>query len=173
MDVLFYYLRKKGKVYSDSCVKYTTTDNQFDQRIQALYKKFLSKNKDYSLISVDHSVAEYILGYYMPSNTSWYLVDEVMFPIHIAKEKHWILGRLNFKERCIYIYNSLRCAKSHKLMMEVLSSYSVLLPVFFELLDVWGEHKDIDMKSEFYASKKLLNTFEVVSVDDIPSQENT
>ena len=172
MDVLFYYLRKKGKVYSDSYVKYTTTDNQFDQRIQALYKKFLSKNKDYSLISVDHSVAEYILGYYMSSNTSWYLVDEVLFPIHIAKEKHWILGRLNFKERCIYIYNSLRCAKSHKLMMEVLSSYSVLLPVFFELLNVWGEHKDIDMKSEFYTSKKLLDTFEVVSVDDLPSQEN-
>ena len=58
-------------------------------------------------------------------------------------------------------------------MMEVLSSYSIFLPVFFELLDVWGERKDIDMKSEFYASKKLLDPFEVISVDDLPSQENT
>ena len=96
-----------------------------------------------------------------------------MFPIHITKEKHWILGRLNFKDKYIYIYNSLRCAKTNKLVMKVLESYSVLLPVFFELLDVWGEHKDIDMKSEFYASKKLLDPFEVVSVDDLPSQENT
>ena len=73
---------------------------------------------------------------------------------------------------CIYIYNSLRCAKSHKLVMEVLESYSVLLPVFFELLNLWVECKDIDMNSEVYASKKLLDPFEVVSVDDLPSQEN-
>ena len=92
MDVLFYYLRKKEKVYYDSCVKYTTIDNQFDQRIQALYKKFLSKNKDYSLISIDHSAAEYILGYYMPSNTSWYLVDEVMFPFILLKRSIGFLG---------------------------------------------------------------------------------
>ena len=168
MDVLFCYLRKKGKVYSDSCVKYTTTDNLFDQHIQSLYKKFLSKNKDISLISVDHSVAEYILGYYMPSNTAWYLVDDVFFPIHISKEKHWILGRLNFKDRCIYIFDSLRSAKTKKVVMEVLECYSVLLPVFFELLDLWAERKDIDMNSKVYASKKILDPFEVISVDDFP-----
>ena len=47
-----------------------------------------------------------------------------------------------------------------------------MLPVFFELLDPWAERKDIDMNSKVYASKKLLNPFEVVSVDDLSSREN-
>ena len=50
--------------------------------------------------------------------------------------------------------------------------YSVMLPVFFELLNLWVERKDIDMNSKVYASKKLLNPFEVISVDDLRSQEN-
>ena len=47
-----------------------------------------------------------------------------------------------------------------------------MLPVFFELLDLWVEHKDIDMNSKVYASKKLLDPFEVVLVDDFSSQKN-
>ena len=47
-----------------------------------------------------------------------------------------------------------------------------MLPVFFELLDLWAERKDIDMNSKVYASKKLLDPFKVVSIDDIPFQEN-
>ena len=45
-----------------------------------------------------------------------------------------------------------------------------MLPVFFELLDLWAERKYIDMNSKVYASKKLLDPFEIVSVDDLPSQ---
>ena len=88
IDVLFYYMRKKRKVYGDSCIKYTTTDNIFDQRIQSLYSKFLGKNEDLSLVSLNDIVAEYILGYYMLCTTSWIEVDEVLFPIHVSKEKH-------------------------------------------------------------------------------------
>ena len=83
-------------------------------------------------------------------------IDDVFFSIHIGKEKHWILGHLNFKDRCIYIYNSLRCAKTNKVVMEVLESYSILLPVFFQLLNLWTERKNIDINSEVYASNKLL-----------------
>ena len=47
-----------------------------------------------------------------------------------------------------------------------------MLSVFFELLDLWAERKDIDMNSKVYASKKLLDPFEIVSVDDLYFQEN-
>ena len=47
-----------------------------------------------------------------------------------------------------------------------------MLPVFFELLNLWAKRKDIDMNSKVYTLKKLLNPFEVVSVDDLPSEEN-
>ena len=47
-----------------------------------------------------------------------------------------------------------------------------MLTVFFELLNLWAEHKDIDINYKVYVSKKLLAPFKVVSVDDLPSQEN-
>ena len=53
-----------------------------------------------------------------------------------------------------------------------LEFYSVMLSVFFELLNLWAERKDIDMNSKVYTSKKLLDPFEAISVDDLPSREN-
>ena len=47
-----------------------------------------------------------------------------------------------------------------------------MLTVFFELFNQWAERKDIDINSKIDGSKKLLHPFEVISVDDIPSQEN-
>ena len=44
-----------------------------------------------------------------------------------------------------------------------------MLPVFFEFLDLWAKRKDIDMNSKVYVSKKLLDPFKVVSVDDLSS----
>ena len=70
IDVLFYYLRKKEKIYRKSCMKFTTSDNLFDQRLQGLYAKYMSKEKDNSLVCVDHCVSEYILGYFMFYNKS-------------------------------------------------------------------------------------------------------
>ena len=45
-----------------------------------------------------------------------------------------------------------------------------MILVFFEFLDLWAERKAIDINSKVYTSKKLLNPFEAVSVDDLPSQ---
>ena len=47
-----------------------------------------------------------------------------------------------------------------------------MLTVFFELLDLWAKRKNIDMNSKVYVSKKLLDPFQVVLVDDLPSREN-
>ena len=62
IDVLFYYLRKKGKIFKDFYLNFTTTDNQFDQQIQSLYSRYLAKNEDLLVVSIDYSVAEYIFG---------------------------------------------------------------------------------------------------------------
>ena len=39
----------------------------------------------------------------------------------------------------------------------VLEFYSVILSVFFELLDLWAKRKDINMNSKVYVSKKFLD----------------
>ena len=47
-----------------------------------------------------------------------------------------------------------------------------MLAVFFEFLNMLAERKDIDMNSKVYASKKLLDLFKFVSVDDLSFQDN-
>ena len=88
IDILFYYLRRKGRVFSKNCLRFITTDNFFDQRFQGLYERYLSSGKNVSVVGMNHYAAEYILGYLIACNTIWLDVDHVLFPIFVAKEKH-------------------------------------------------------------------------------------
>ena len=62
-------MRKKGRVFSENCLRFITTDNLFDQRLQGLYERYLSNGKDVSVIGVNHYTTEYIFGYFMAYNT--------------------------------------------------------------------------------------------------------
>lgn len=67
----------------------------------------MGKRKDVAVIKEDSEIVEYILGYVMRCNVSWYSVDNVLFPINISENFHWILARLSFKDQCIYVYDSM------------------------------------------------------------------
>ena len=168
---MFCYLRKKEKIYLESCVKFTTSDNLFDQRLQDLYAKYLSKEKDNSLVCVDHCVSEYILEYFMFYNKPWFEVDHILFPIHIVKQKHWVLVHLSFKDRCLYVYDSMRGATHDRGVLEILDCYNILLPLFLDVVDFGSKRTDLDVTSGPYASKKLTDPFSVCWVDNLPSQE--
>ena len=135
IDVLFYYLRKKWKNFKDFYLNFTTTDNQFDQQIQSLFSRYLAKNEDLTLVTVDHVVAKYILGYFMMCNRVWFNVDHIFFPIYIGKEKHWVLGVLHIKDCHIYVHNTLRGAKYNKAVQDCIRSYIILLPLFFDVVN--------------------------------------
>ncbi|XP_062100633.1 uncharacterized protein LOC133806559 [Humulus lupulus] len=114
-DVIFYYLRKKGKYSASPKVNFTTTDCFFSNNISSLYEKFLQKNRDASVLNLRHSVAQFI---------------------KVAS-------------------------------MAAMEPYSVLLPMFFGLLNFYNIRKDpsaisIDSKAHFF----------VVSVDGLPQQED-
>ncbi|XP_060959332.1 uncharacterized protein LOC133030561 [Cannabis sativa] len=51
LDIIFYYLRKKGKYAKEPKVKFTTTDCLFFKTIHALYEKFIAQKKNLSLIT--------------------------------------------------------------------------------------------------------------------------
>ena len=108
----------------------------------------------------------------MACNTAWFDVDHVLFPIFFAKEKHWILGKLTFKEKCLFVYDSMRGPKHDKMVFENMEAYSVLLPIFFELLDLWFSRQDIDFIAGIFSSKKSTDPFDVILVNDLPLQEN-
>ncbi|XP_047252200.1 uncharacterized protein LOC124887067 [Capsicum annuum] len=93
IDVIFYYLRKKSK-YGPACDS-------------TLYKHFVENNRDVTLITQEHQIVEYMLGFFMRCNVPWNSVDNVLFLINLAEEFHWILARLSFKDQCIYVYDSM------------------------------------------------------------------
>ena len=79
IDVLFYYFRKEGIFHPTSCVmRFTVTDDLFDQRIQSLFSSFVKKKHDAnSLILENHLIVDYIRGYRMKWNLDWCSVDDV------------------------------------------------------------------------------------------------
>ncbi|WMV37293.1 hypothetical protein MTR67_030678 [Solanum verrucosum] len=62
LDVILYYLRKKG-MHDDVPVKFTTTDYLFDLKIKALYKKFIENNGDSDVVKPEHDIANSVDAY--------------------------------------------------------------------------------------------------------------
>ncbi|KAF4400096.1 hypothetical protein G4B88_021310 [Cannabis sativa] len=160
LDIIFYYLRKKGKYAKEPKVKFTTTDCLFFKTIHALYEKFIAQKKNLSLITAQHAIADYIRGRKMLCGSPWHLCDHVLFIIHMETESHWILARLNIEERRMYMYNSLSTAMKDSAAIKVCQPFAVLLPHFFALFDEFKkENKPV-----------CLDPFEVVKVDGLPQQ---
>ena len=180
IDVLFYYFRKKGIYQPTSCaMRFTTTDNLFDQRIQVLFSSFVKKKHDgASLISENDLIADYIRGgYKMRCNSDWSLVDHVFFPIHIPSKLlslhvgHWVLEYLNFKRRSIFVYDSNRSSRNDKVVSSVLEAYSVLLPYFFKVVGLYKKRNDIDFNQPPYFGKDYTDPLAIEWVDNVPVQK--
>ena len=120
-------------------------------------------------MTVDHAVAEYILGYFMMCNRVWFNVDHIFFPIYIGKEKHWVLGVLHIKDCHIYVYNSLRGAKYNKAVLDCVRSYNVLLSLFFDIVNFWDHWYDVNVRSSVI---ELDYPFEITLIDELPTQDN-
>ncbi|KAF4376981.1 hypothetical protein F8388_022697 [Cannabis sativa] len=160
LDIIFYYLRKKGKYAKEPKVKFTTTDCLFFKTIHDLYEKFIAQKKNLSLITAQHAIADYIRGRKMLCGSPWHLCDHVLFIIHMETESHWILARLNIEERRMYMYNSLSTAMKDSAAIKACQPFAVLLPQFFALFDEFKkENKPV-----------CLDPFEVVKVDGLPQQ---
>ena len=81
-----------------------------------------------------------------------------------------MLGRLNFKDRCFYVYNYLRSFRGDALISDVVKSYSIMIPLFLERLDFFDGRNDIDRVKGPYANKKASDAFLIKMVDDLPQQ---
>ncbi|KAM6563024.1 hypothetical protein CsatB_023022 [Cannabis sativa] len=140
MNTIFYYLRKKGKYSSAVTLNFATTDCLFDDSIQALYHKYnkaKSMKTKMSHIHAAHPIAHYIRGMRIPCSKPWYEADHVLFIINLRRESHWVFGRLDLNEGILFLYNSLRTAKMNAAARNAMKAYSVLLPLFFDLLGFW------------------------------------
>ncbi|XP_070005144.1 uncharacterized protein [Nicotiana sylvestris] len=83
IDVIMYYLRKRGKYGPNNDTRFTTIDYLFRTKIERIYDKVKSSPPElkYSVVKSDDDVAEYILGYRLLDNVVWDVVDYVIMPV--------------------------------------------------------------------------------------------
>ncbi|XP_050228710.1 uncharacterized protein LOC126677937 [Mercurialis annua] len=171
MDILFYYLRKKGKYDSSVTLKFTTTDNHFDQCFQSFANTFEGSNYDEDLIYPDHIVSQYINGHHMLANTPWNQCDFVFIPFRVSANNHWALLVLDMKLRRLTMYNSLRTILSASSCRNVAYIYSVVLPYCLDKLNVFKTNPACDLCSPFFTTQGMNDPFDLVIEEKLPYQK--
>ncbi|MCD7453585.1 hypothetical protein HAX54_021528 [Datura stramonium] len=70
MNVIFYYLRKKGKYHENENFRYTTVDCIFMTQIEEIYDKYAHQDGDTSVAKEEDVICDYIKGYRLIANVS-------------------------------------------------------------------------------------------------------
>ncbi|KAH0721535.1 hypothetical protein KY284_006565 [Solanum tuberosum] len=161
-------LKSSKGMYDDVPVKFTTTDYLFDLKIQALYKKFIENNGDSDVVNPEHDIAKYILGEFVLSNMSWHTVDHILFPLCV--DEQWVMARLSFKDRLIYVYDSMSDAAFRAKIRSSVDAYRFIIPLFLLILNFFGKRNDIQLNNGPYKNKALVDSFNAMMVKDLPSQ---
>ncbi|XP_070007911.1 uncharacterized protein [Nicotiana sylvestris] len=149
IDVIMYYLRKRGKYGPNNNTRFTTTDCLFKTKIERIYDKFISSPPEqrYSVVKPEDDVGEYILGYRILANVAWDLVDYVLIPVNLVENFHWLLLVFDIKDRQLYVYDSMVRANRHKTVETLVDKFSIIIPLYLSCTGFYGKRKDINFKS--------------------------
>ncbi|KAG5595529.1 hypothetical protein H5410_036761 [Solanum commersonii] len=150
-------------------IKFTTTDYLFDLKIKALYKKFIENNGDSDVVKPEHDIAKYILGEFVFSNRPWHIVDHILFPLCV--DEQWVMARLSFKDRSIYVYDSMGDAAFRANIRSSVDAYRFIIPLFLLILNFFEKRTDIQLNDGPYKNKALVDPFNVVMIEDLPLQQ--
>lgn len=158
VDVFFYHLRKKLKSKSTSPSKTTSADSTFQSRLSVMFDS--SDINDDLIVQVNEEIAGIITGEIISCNTPWSLTDDVLFPIWLAEQEHWILGRLSFIDREFHVYNTLQCDGVNEMLVKAVSPFVQLLPSYLKAAGFY-DRTDIDFSSDAYSNKSETDWFGV------------
>uniref|UniRef100_A0A3Q7I4F4 Ubiquitin-like protease family profile domain-containing protein n=1 Tax=Solanum lycopersicum TaxID=4081 RepID=A0A3Q7I4F4_SOLLC len=108
IDVIFYYLRKKGKYETNCNVRFTTTDCVFKTKITNSFFKLCDAHEDKKNFKVLDSddIARYISGRRLLASTLWDKVNFVLIPLNIKENRHWIFVVFDIGQRSLEVYDS-------------------------------------------------------------------
>ncbi|WMV24400.1 hypothetical protein MTR67_017785 [Solanum verrucosum] len=109
IDVIFYYLRKKGKYEANSNVRFTTADYVFKTKITTSFFQLCDahENKKNYKVKDSDDIVWYIYGRRLLESTSWDKVDYILFPLNIKEGCHWILVAFDIGQRSLEFYDKL------------------------------------------------------------------
>ncbi|KAF3672354.1 hypothetical protein FXO38_06152 [Capsicum annuum] len=110
INVIFYYLHKRGKYSPLSNYSHTTVDCVFKIKVAELWKKYVDPQSCTSSVREEYAVCEYMNGYRLMTGVPWHTVDHVLIPLHVKERLHWVLLVVSFLDQCLYIYDSYNSA---------------------------------------------------------------
>ena len=173
IDVIFYYLRKKGKYDTNSNVRFTTTDCVFKTKITNSFFKLCDAHEDKKNFKVLDSddIARYISGRRLLASTSWDKVDFVLIPLNIKENRHWIFVVFDIGQRSLEVYDSFPARGGVNLEVKnIVEMLSVVLPYYLSVVKFY--YKRPELKSTPKYSE--INEFEKIEfhfiTKDVPRQ---
>ncbi|KAG5629931.1 hypothetical protein H5410_001648 [Solanum commersonii] len=120
------------------------------------------------VVKPEHDIAKYILGEFVFSNRSWHIVDHILFPLCV--DEQWVMEILSFKDRLIYVYDSMGDAAFRANIRSSVDAYRFIIPLFLLILNCSEKRTDIQLNDGPYMNKALVDPFNVVMIKDLPDR---
>ncbi|WMV53922.1 hypothetical protein MTR67_047307 [Solanum verrucosum] len=146
IDVIFYYLRKKGKYEVNSNVRFTTTDCVFKTKITTSFFQLCDahENKKNYKVKDSDDIARYICGHRLLASTSWDKVDYILFPLNIKEGCHWILVVFDIVQRSLEVYDSFPARGGVKFEVKnIVEMLSIVLPYYLSVVKFYDKRPEL------------------------------
>ncbi|GMN21731.1 hypothetical protein TIFTF001_040097 [Ficus carica] len=164
IDVAFYYLRKKSRQFTELKQRMVTTvDTFFTSKIRSLWRIHQSSPANFDWASCQ-SILKIMTGVKVQSGSSWFDVNTLLIPVHLADLKHWVLVKLELTSWTIEVYDSLQHEGRHNARVrEGLECLAVFIPMLAERINLF------DVKKR---DPPGIHPIPVTIMKDIPKQAN-
>ncbi|GMN29673.1 hypothetical protein TIFTF001_050617 [Ficus carica] len=164
IDVAFYYLRKKSRQFTELKQRMVTTvDTFFTSKIRSLWRIHQSSPTNFDWGSCE-SILKIMTGVKVQSGSSWFDVNTLLIPVHLADLKHWVLVKLELTSWTIEVFDSLQHEGRHNARVrEGLECLAVFIPMLAERINLF------DVKKR---DPPGIHPIPVTIMKDIPKQAN-
>ncbi|GMN66676.1 hypothetical protein TIFTF001_035736 [Ficus carica] len=138
IDVAFYYLRKNIRQFPElEQRKATTIDTFFSTKVGALWRVYQNSPDMFNWVSCE-SIHKIMLGVCVQSGSSWFEVNTLLIPIHLADLKYWALIKLDLTNWTIEVYDSLQHEGLHNFkVLEGVECMSKFIPLLANKLSLF------------------------------------
>ncbi|KAK4736859.1 hypothetical protein R3W88_000556 [Solanum pinnatisectum] len=146
IDVIFYYLRKKGKYEANSNVRFTTTDCVFKTKITTSFFQLCDahENKKSYKVKDSDDIARYIYGRRLLASTSWDKVDYVLFPLNIKEGCHWIFVMFDIGQWSLEVYDSFPARDGVNFEVKnIVEMLSIVLPYYLNVVKFYDKRPEL------------------------------
>ncbi|GMN27743.1 hypothetical protein TIFTF001_044154 [Ficus carica] len=141
----------------------TIVDTFFTSKIHSLWRIHQSSPANFDWGSCE-SILKIMTGVKVQSGSSWFDVNTLLIPVHLADLKHWVLVKLELTSWTIEVYDSLQHEGRHNARVrEGLECLAVFIPMLAERIILF------DVKKR---EPPGIHPIPVTIMKDIPKQAN-